>query len=137
MSDTTPTPEWMQFVNFEGRLTGTAAQVLKQVAEHRGISPIELLDEILTSTLMDKFNPHPVRKTDVNVTEWTCNEGNGGFHVLTFVADGYGNLVAENAAGEELARTPWETEDDETDTHDEFRQLAGQAFRKLNAPTTD
>lgn len=137
MSDTTPTPEWMHFVNFDGRLTGATAQVVKQVAERRKISPQDLLDEILTKALADQLSPHDVKATDVKVEPMTINAGNCGFHVLTFVADGYGNLVAENAAGEELARTPWDTEDDETDTHDEFRQLAGQAFRKMAAPTTD
>lgn len=133
----TSTPEWMHFVNFDGRLTGATAQVVKQVAAARGISPTDLLDEILSKALVDQLSPHAVKADDVKVEPMTINTGNGGFHVLTFVTDGYGNLVAENAAGEELARTEWVTEDDETDTHDEFRQLAGQAFRRQAAPTTD
>lgn len=139
-ANTTPqasTPAWMHFVNFDGRLTGTTAQVVKQVAEARGLTPQALLDEVLTKALLDQLSPHPVKADDIKVEPMTINAGNGGFHILTFVTDGYGNLVAENGAGEELARTPWVTEDDETDTHDEFRQLAGQAFRRQAAPTTD
>lgn len=137
MADTNATPAWMHFVNFDGRLTGATAQVVKQVAEARGISPTDLLDEILSKALVDALSPHAVKETDVKVEPMTINAGNGGFHILTFVTDGYGNLVAENSAGEELARTPWTTEDDEHDTHDEFRQLAGQAFAKQAAQTTD
>lgn len=137
MPDTNANPAWMHFVNFDGRLTGAAAQVVQKVAEAREMTPTDLLDEILTKALVDALSPHEVRPTDVKVEPMTINTGSGGFHVLTFVADGYGNLVAENQAGEELARTPWATEDDGTDTHDEFRQLAGQAFAKQAAPTTD
>lgn len=139
MADTNATSVWMHFVNFDGRLTGTTAQVVKQVAERRGISPQDLLGEILAEGLKayNGSTPAEVRPQDVKVEPMTINAGNGGFHILTFVADGYGNLVAENSAGEELARCEWSTEDDETDTHDEFRQLAGQAFRKQAAPTTD
>lgn len=133
MADAKPTPEWMHFVNFDGRITGRTAQILKQVAEHRGILPTDLLAEILTEGLKAYNGSTPVAPApnDVKVEPMTINAGNCGFHVLTFVADGYGNLVAENSAGEELARTEWQSQGGEPDTHEEFRRLAGQAFEAL------
>ena len=138
MTDTTPAnaPAWMHFVNLDGRLTGQTAQVVMQVAAARGISPTDLLDEILSKALVDQLSPHAVKETDVKVEPMTINAGNGGFHLMTFVTDGYGNLVAEGTNGEELARAKWE-EVEEGGTHDQFRQLADQVFAKSEAPSTD
>lgn len=124
------TPAWMHFVNFDGRLTGHTAQIVKQVAESRGISPQDLLAEVLAEGLKayNGTNPATVKADDVKVEPMTINAGNGGFHVLTFVADGYGNLVAEDSNGVEKARCEWKTEDDDTDSHEEFTKLARQSF---------
>lgn len=125
MADATPTPEWMHFVNFDGRLNGATAQVVKQVAEARGISPTDLLDEILTKALVDALSPHAVKATDVKVEPMTINSGNGGFHVVTVVADGYGYLVAEDSAGTERARVKCaeDTDDAPADPADDLKRL--------------
>lgn len=135
MTDANPTPQpvkpaWMHFVNFDGRLTGRTAEVVKQVAEARGLTPQDLLAEILTEGLKAYNGTTPTQPApnDVKVEPMTINAGNGGFHVLTFVADGYGNLVAEDSTGAEKARMPWSTEDDATDSHEEFTKLARQSF---------
>lgn len=129
MADTTPTPTWMHFVNFDGRVTGQTAEVIKQVAEDRGLTPQQILAELLHEAINGRGYGIPGRtETDVKVEPMTINAGNGGFHVLTFVADGYGNLVAEDSAGVEKARCKWSTEDDDTDSHEEFTKLARQSF---------
>jgi hypothetical protein len=104
VADIQPIPDFLQFVNFDGRLTGATAQIVKQVAAAREISPADLLNEILAEALADKFSPHAVKATDVKVQPMTINAGNGGFHVMTVVADGYGDLVAEDSSGAEQAR---------------------------------
>lgn len=125
MADATPTPEWMHFLNFDGRLTGATAQVVKQVAEARGISPTDLLDEVLSKALVDALSPHAVKATDVKVEPMTINAGNGGFHVVTVVADGYGYLVAEDSAGTERARVKCteDTDDAPADPADDLKRL--------------
>lgn len=134
----TPKPAWMQFINFDGRITGETAQVIEDVAASRGLTPQQIVAELLHEAINGRGYGCPGKtEVDAKVEPMTINTGNGGFHVLTFVTDGYGNLVAENQAGEELARTEWVTEDDESDTHDEFRQLAAIAFAKQAAPSTD
>ncbi|QNJ57712.1 hypothetical protein SEA_KEANU_107 [Streptomyces phage Keanu] len=131
-------PEWMHFINFDGRVTGQTAKVIKDVAASRGLTPQQIIAELLHEAINGRGYGNPGRtEIDAKVEPMTINAGNGGFHILTFVTDGYGNLVAENSAGEELARTEWVTEDDEHDTHDEFRQLAAVAFAKQAAQTTD
>lgn len=124
----TQTPEWMQFINFDGRVTGQTAQVIKQVAEDRGLTPEQILAELLHESINRRGYGNPGRtEVDVKVEPMTINAGNGGFHVMTFVADGYGNLVAEDTNGKELARTEWK-DVEEGGTHDEFRQLADRVF---------
>lgn len=39
------------------------------------------------------------------------NEGANGFHLYTVVTDGYGNYIAEDSNGKELARVPARSED--------------------------
>ncbi len=105
------------FLNFDGRLTGDTATTVKKVAEAAGMTPHELLTKLLAEALADKISPHAVRDQDVKVEPMTINAGNGGFHVLTFVTDGYGYLLTENSEGKELAREEWNTPDDaEPDT---------------------
>lgn len=58
-------------------------------------------------------DPHLAVNDDVKV--WvdqkpTWNEGVNGFHVMTLVTDGYGNAIAEDHKGTELARTVWDME---------------------------
>lgn len=113
-TNATATPAWMHFVNFDGRLTGHTAQVVKQVAESRGISPQDLLGEILAEGLK-AYNgtvPATVKADDVKVEPMTINAGNGGFHVVTVVADGYGSLVAEDTNGAERARVECQDPDE-------------------------
>lgn len=123
------TPGWMHFVNFDGRITGQTAEVIEQVAENRGLTPQQVVAEMLHEAINGRGYSNPGRtELDVKVEPMTINAGNGGFHVLTFVADGYGNLVAEDSAGRELARTEWASAADEP--QDEFRQLAYQVFQQ-------
>lgn len=111
-----PTPEWMQFVNFDGRVTGQTAQVIKQVAEGRGVTPEQVLTEALCAGLNVIGWGIPGRtEVDVKVEPMTINAGNGGFHVVTVVADGYGSLVAEDTNGKERARVACQ-DPDEADT---------------------
>ena len=129
---------FLEFVNFDGRLTGETARAVIRHAEANGVTPQEALGSLLANAIwLSGLVASEIADRGVTVEPMTINAGNGGFHVLTFVADGYGNLVAEDSAGEELARMPWRTEDDGHDTHDEFRTLAGMAFAKQAAPTTD
>lgn len=106
VSEATPeaTPDWMHFINFDGRLTGETAKTVEHVAKAAGMTPHELLTKLLAEALADKLSPHAVRDQDVKVEPMTINAGNGGFHVLTFVTDGYGSLVAEDTNGAEQAR---------------------------------
>lgn len=113
----TPAPEWMQFVNFDGRVTGQTAQVIKQVAEGRGVTPEQVLTEALCAGLNVIGWGIPGRtEVDAKVTPWTANEGCGGFHVVTVVADGYGFIVAEDQNGKERARVACQ-DPDEADTN--------------------
>lgn len=63
------------------------------------------------------------------------NEGNNGFHLFTVVTDGYGNLIAEDTKGRELARVSiernvdGERDDDPTDAP--FVKLTRLVFRVL------
>lgn len=123
----TELPEALEFVNFDGRLTGATARTVKHVAKAAGVTPHELLSKLLAEALEDKLSPHAVRNEDVRVEPMTINAGNGGFHVLTFVTDGYGNLVTEDSTGRELARGKWDTPD-EGGTNDLFRILADRSF---------
>lgn len=110
MADATPTPEWLQFVNFEGRVTGPTAQVIKQVAEDRGITPEAVIAEALHAGINAIGWGNPGRtEVDAKVEKWTPNEGCGGFHVVTVVADGYGFVVAEDQNGKERARVACQT----------------------------
>jgi len=96
-----PTPAWMEFVNFDGRITGETARLLKASAEVQGVTPQEMLDTILSNALSDGL--HRDASGDVKVEPMTINAGNCGFHVVTVVADGYGNLIAEDQDGEQKA----------------------------------
>jgi len=100
MTDTNPT--WMQFVNFDGRITGETARLVKAAAEVQGVTPQELLNTVLVNALNGGLNRDT--SDDVKVEPMTINAGNGGFHVVTVVADGYGYLVAEDSNGVEKAR---------------------------------
>jgi hypothetical protein len=114
MTDTTPaTPEWLKFINFEGRITGPTAQVIKDVAESRGVTPEQVLTEALCAGLNVIGWGNPGRsEVDAQITPWTPNEGCGGFHVVTVVADGYGFIVAEDQNGKERARVACQDPDE-------------------------
>lgn len=114
MTDATaPKPEWMHFVNFDGRVTGQTAQVIEQVAEDRGLTPQQILAELLHEAINARGYGNPGRtEVDVKVEPWTANEGCGGFHVVTVVADGYGFVVAEDQNGKERARVACQTPDE-------------------------
>ena len=128
---------FMEFINFDGRVTGETARALIRSAELQGISPQTLIENALRYVLAEATDGTTNTDVDVKVEPMTINAGNGGFHVLTFVADGYGNLVAENSAGMELARAAWDTPDDaEADTKI-FDTLAREAFAREEAPTSD
>lgn len=115
MTDANATPAWMNFVNFDGRLTGETARKAKETAEARGWTVHELLTHIIAGGLQVEADVNdaclPVTEewakpvaNDVTVEPMTINAGNGGFHVVTVVADGYGYLVAEDQDGAEKAR---------------------------------
>lgn len=61
----------------------------------------------------------------------TINQGNNGFHLFTVVTDGYGNLIAENEHGSELARASVLGHDD--DDPAPFVELTRKTFFRLNA----
>lgn len=94
---------FMEFVNFDGRVTGETARRLIKAANVAECHPQALLDGILTQALAERLNT-PTADQDVKVEPMTINAGNGGFHVVTVVADGYGNLIAEDMGGKELAQ---------------------------------
>jgi hypothetical protein len=107
------TPAWMQFINFDGRVTGETAKVIKDVAASRGLTPEQILAEALHAGLNTIGWGIPGRtETDVKVEPWTANEGCGGFHVVTVVADGYGFIVAEDQNGKERARVACQDPDE-------------------------
>jgi hypothetical protein len=113
------TPKWTQPINFDGQVTGQTAQVIKQVAEDRGLTPQQILAELLHEAINGRGYGNPGRtEVDVKVEPMTINTGNGGFHVVTVVADGYGSLLAENSAGEERARVKIATDGTDDDPVD-------------------
>lgn len=138
MSDATAAqpPEWMQFINFSGRVTGETAQVIKQVAKNLGQSPEQVLAGLLHEAINAREYSDPSRtEANAKVETWVPNEGNGGFHVVTVVADGYGYLVAENSVGEERARVKIQMDDDEAhvaDPADDLKRLM-DAFNASDA----
>ena len=102
---TEPTPNWMHFINFDGRVSGETARVIEEIAADRGLTPHQILAELLHEAINGHGYGIPGRtEGDVKVEPMTINSGNGGFHVVTVVADGYGYLVAEDSAGTEQAR---------------------------------
>lgn len=116
MADAANTPEWLQFINFDGRITGPTAQVIKQVADFREVTPEQVLTEVLCAGLNASGYGNPGRsEVDAKIEPWTANEGCGGFHVVTVVADGYGFIVAEDQNGKERARVACQ-DPDEADT---------------------
>lgn len=56
----------------------------------------------------------------------TINGGNAGFHILTVVTDGYGNLIAEGMKGEELAKVGVDPE--ATDLVKPAQELVGKVL---------
>ena len=105
---------WMERVNFDGHVTGETARALIRVAKARGVTPQEMIQDALRYALgeglADSLPGGADVSDDVKVEPMTINTGNGGFHVVTVVADGYGYLVAENSAGDERARVKVEDE---------------------------
>lgn len=114
-NDTTPSAavRRREFINFDGRITGETARLVKASAQVMGVTPQHVLQLALSSFLDQKLNVNT--EGDVKVEPWTPNEGAGGFHVVTVVADGYGYLVAENAQGEERARVACQTPEEAAD----------------------
>lgn len=94
---------WMERVNFDGQVTGETARRLIKAAEVQGVRPQDLIRDALRQILGDTLNA-PTAGRDVTAEPMTINAGNGGSHAFTVVADGCGNLIAENSDGEELAR---------------------------------
>ena len=94
---------WMERVNFDGQVTGETARRLIKAAQAQGRKPQELIQDALRQVLGDTLNA-PTAERDITAEPMTINAGNGGFHVVTVVADGYGTLIAENSAGEERAK---------------------------------
>lgn len=137
---------WMERVNFDGHVTGETARALIRQATRRGVTPQELIRDVLRyalgeSPLTDEVVGAVDTDRDVTVEPMTINAGNGGFHVVTFVTDGYGNLIAENSAGMELASAKWAAADAEDETAEDdtsiFANLVKEAFAREQAPTTD
>jgi len=56
------------------------------------------------------------------------NEGNNGFHVVTVVTDGYGNLIAEDAHGSQIAQVPANREYSDRDVSTEAAEVVRKAF---------
>jgi hypothetical protein len=128
MADTRP--DWMHFINFDGRVTGEIARVIEEVAADRGLTPQQILAELLHEAINGHGYGVPGRtETDVKVEPMTINAGNGGFHVVTVVADGYGYYVAENSAGEEQARVKVE-ENDAPDGPQVFHRLMTEWIKR-------
>lgn len=122
----------LQFYNFDGRLAGEVARQVKRVAEREGVSPAELIQQVLSHALAEHVvGGDPT--DDVKVDPMTINAGNGGFHVVTVVADGYGYYVAENSAGEERARVKVE-ESDDPDGPQVFHRLMTEWNKAVNRP---
>lgn len=106
------------WLNFDGRLTGEVARLVENVADARGLTPQALIAEVLAGGLSDRMAGRDV-SANVKVEPMTINCGNAGIHVYTVVADLYGSLIAEDSAGQELARV------DCTDDHaDDLARLA-------------
>lgn len=138
MADATPTPEWMQFINFDGRITGPTAQVIRQVADFREVTPEQVLTEVLCAGLNVTGYGHPGRsEVDAKIEPWTANEGCGGFHVVTVVADGYGFIVAEDQNGKERARVGSADPDQaERDPGKDLADLMAEFTRVVEAERT-
>lgn len=116
MTDTTPPAR----ILFDGVLTGDTARAVAKAAE--GLNVHDLLADALLLGLA-KLAEGTDRR-DVSVSPWTCNDGNNGFHLTTVVADGYGNLVAEDTNGKEMARVEVTYDEDGDDTQDPVGDLA-------------
>ncbi len=56
------------------------------------------------------------------------NEGAGGFHLYTVVTDGYGNFIAEDTDGKEIARLK-ATGDTNVDFVKDMTELSGLVAR--------
>jgi len=83
---------------------GDLLKALELTARVNGIDTALLIENVLRRGMA-----FPTVERPTEVTERTLiNEGNGGFHLVTLVSDGYGNIVAENAEGEEGARVVWD-----------------------------
>lgn len=112
LARTNSQPARMHFINFDGRVDGETAKTIEEVAASRGLSPQQILAELLREAINRRgYGISGRTEIDVKVEPMTINAGNGGFHVLTVVSDGYGYLVAEDSAGTELARVAADQED--------------------------
>ncbi|QJD54055.1 ribbon-helix-helix DNA binding domain protein [Streptomyces phage Galactica] len=131
---------WMERVNFDGHVTGETARALIRQAARVGRNPHDLLQDLIRYGLGELLDGD-AKDADVTVEPMTINAGNGGFHVVTFVTDGYGNLIAENSAGMELASAKWAAADAEDATAEDdttiFADLVKEAFAREQAPITD
>lgn len=86
-------------VNLELNLTGETARAVRELAGARGVDVNKVVEQLLTRSVSDTTGD-----AGVEVLPYTINEGNGGFHLFTVVADGYGGLVSEDANGKQLVR---------------------------------
>lgn len=89
---------------------GEALRIMREVAKLRGWTMEDLIAHLLVAAMPDAGTHiggpaewRPLRDPLVRVEPYVVNSGAGGFHVLTLVTDGYGNVLAEDDKGEELA----------------------------------
>lgn len=127
----------MDRTSYELLMSGEALENARKVAELRGWTVEQLIAHTINVAMPDPRSHagtagswgEPVVSTEAEVKPYTLNEGNGGFHVFTVVADGYGWLVAEDANGKELAR---EKADGVGDDPEHFHRLTVKALAKLD-----
>lgn len=120
-------------MNFEGQLSGEAADTLRRAADSLGIDPHALLSEVLATALADRLGPLPVKRREVRVTPHVINEGAGGTHVYTVVNDGHGHLIAEDSAGTELTRVRVTEHGASMDPADDLAELARKTAAAFGA----
>ena len=95
------------FIDFDFTAEGKLRDKLAEAAKAAGVKPVDILRQALGAQLGE------IAEGDLQ-SNGVINQGNGGFHIVTLVADGYGAVVAEDSRGAELARTnmEWDQEAD-------------------------
>lgn len=93
-------------------ITGNLLSELQSTADAVGLDLAHLIENVLRR---GAGLPVLDRATEVRQQN-LINQGNNGFHLVTLVTDGYGNIVAENSEGVEGARIECTDSADPDDT---------------------